>query len=178
MRISSYAAVSVAALAAGLYEGSMVGSMPAVFAYIHPVLPVLIMFFLVKRPQAAYLTAGIAGLTVDLISAMPTGFTMARWLIAAFCIDLVSEHVITNRSLYGSWALVLIARLSEIALLGLTYVFFIFVLERELVLHDYRVYIYTVFIDMLMVSLLFLTTSLLTKRFLTFVPFVKGRYGG
>jgi hypothetical protein len=178
MRSTSYAVISAVALGAGLYEGSIAGSLPEIFTYVHPVLPLLVIFFLVKRPQAAYLTAGIAGLTVDLISPIPTGFAMARWLVAAYCIDLVSEHVITNRSLYGAWALAIVARMAEMMILGLTYIFFIYILERSLIMQSYKIYLYSILLDLVIVSLMFLTTSLFTKRFLTFIPFIKGRYGG
>ncbi|MDF1496949.1 MAG: hypothetical protein P1P90_02720 [Patescibacteria group bacterium] len=177
MRISSYAAVTGIAVMIGVYEGSMVGSLPVIFTYLHPVLPMLVMFFLLKRPQAAYITAGVSGVVVDLISATPTGFATARWLLVAFVIDLIAENIITNRSMYGSWVLVFLARLSELLIIFITYFFYKYLLERIFILQNYDVYFYSIVIDLVLTSVLFLGTTLFTKRFLTFIPFMKGRYG-
>ncbi len=177
MRITSYAAIGSTAVAVGLYEGSMIGSLPMIFTYIHPVLPLLVIFFLLKRPQAAYMMAGISGVVVDLVSATPTGFAASRWLIVAFCVDLVAENVITNRSMYGAWILAFSARLLNLIVLFATYIIYQGVMDKTYILQNNKVYFYTLIADLILVSFLFLGTTVFTKRFLTFIPFVKGRYG-
>jgi cell shape-determining protein MreD len=177
MRSSSYIAITGVALALGYYEGSMLGSLPGFFIFFRPVLPFLILCFLLKRPQAAYLTAGVSGAVVDLITSTPSGFIMARWLLIAFLIDIVQEHVITNRSLYGAWLLVVLARTFEGLLLMITFVTSKYILGRLFIAEPVGVQILIAFTDLMVISILFLATSLLTKRFLTFIPFEKGRYG-
>ncbi len=177
MRTSSYIAITGVALALGYYEGSMLGSLPGYFIFFRPVLPFLILCFLLKRPQAAYLTAGVSGAVVDLITSTPSGFIMARWLLIAFLIDVVQEYIITNRSLYGAWMLVVIARAFEGLLLLITFAISNYILGRLFITEPVALQILIICTDLIIISVLFLSTSLLTKRFLTFIPFEKGRYG-
>jgi cell shape-determining protein MreD len=169
--------VASAGLALGYYEGSLLGSLPGYFIFFRPILPFLVFCFLLKRPQAAYISAGIAGLTVDLMSAMPSGFAVARWLIIAFVIDIIQEYAITNRSLYGSWLLVFAARFFEGLLLSIVYVVSNFVLGRWFMPEPAAVQVITGLADLFIITVLFVSVTLLTKRFLTFIPFEKGRYG-
>ena len=178
MRTTSYIAVGGLAVGLGLFEGSMIGSLPHIFIFIHPILPFLVLFLLLKRPQAAYITAAVSGMVVDLISSTPSGFAMARWLVVAFVLDLVAENVITNRSIYGAWILVILARVVELVILGVTLVFYEFILERVFILHEMSSYLYVGVVDLIVITTLFLLISVFTKRFLTFIPFIKGRYGG
>ena len=177
MRISSYVAVTGAALVLGYYEGSMLGSLPGYFIFFRPILPVLVLFFLLNRPQAAYIVAGTAGLVVDLMAAMPSGFITARWLLIALIIDFVQEYAITNRSLYGAWILVFGARIFETLFILITFVLSSYVLGRLFIMEPIGLQVIIGLTDLLIITILFLSVSLLTKRFLTFVPFEKGRYG-
>lgn len=177
MRTSSYFAVSGVALMLGYYEGGMLGSLPGYFIFFRPVLPFLIFCFLLKRPQAAYLTAGVSGLVVDLMSATPSGFITAKWLLIALIIDFVQDYAITNKSLYGAWLLAVIARIADGLLIIITYTISNFVLGRLFIAEPAIFHIPILFADLIVISILFLSVSLLTKRFLTFIPFEKGRYG-
>jgi len=177
MRASSYFIVSGVAVALGLYEGVIVGSLPEYLVFIRPVLPFLVLCFILKRPTAAYLTAGVSGVIVDLLTATPAGYAAARWLIIALLIDLVQEHVIANRSLYGTLLLIVISRIIDIILLVLTYLVSNYLLGRLFIIEPWRLYLEIGFADVALATSGFLLISLLTKRFLTFIPFEKGRYG-
>ncbi len=122
--------------------------------------------------------AGASGVVVDLISSTPSGFATARWLVVAFCIDLFADNIITNKSMYGAWILVILARCVEFVILGGTFVFYEFVLERAFITYSINNYLVTLLVDFGLITLLFLGTTVFTKRFLTFIPFIKGRYGG
>ncbi|MBD3281543.1 hypothetical protein GF391_02240 [Candidatus Uhrbacteria bacterium] len=177
MRTGSYIAVSATAVTLGLYQTSLLGALPSWFVYIQPVLSIVVLFFLLKRPQAGYLLAGISGVVSDLISATPTGFSTARLLLTALVIDFAADFIITNRSVYGAAILIVIARLSEYLFLGVAYYFYIFILERELLLQDVATYAIILGMDLVLITGLFLSTSIFTKRFLTIIPFVKSKYG-
>ncbi len=164
-------------MALGYYEASMLGSLPGYFIFFRPTIPFLVFCFLLKRPQAAYLTAAVSGIVVDLIAATPSGFITARWLLAALIIDMVQEYAITNKSLYGSWLLVLTARLFDGLMIILTYIIFNYLMGRLFITEPAVFMIPIVLIDLFTISVLFLAVTLLTKRFLTFIPFEKGRYG-
>lgn len=177
MRTSSYIAVAGAAVFIGLYETSFLGSLPQVLHFIHPLVPVLAIYFLLKRPQAAYMTAAIAGLVADLLSSEPTGFAMARWLLTAFFLDFLSENVITNKSLYGSWVLVFGGWFFEMITIIAAYIFYLLILEKQFLLPTATSYFFTLLANIIIITFLFLGTSFFTKRFLTYIPFVKDRYG-
>ena len=142
-----------------------------------PVLPFLIFCFLLNRSQAAYLVAGISGFVVDFISATPSGFITARWLLVALIIDFVQNYVITNKSLYGSWLMAVIARIADGILTIMIYIVFNFIWGGLFIIEPVIFQIPILFVDLIVISILFLSVSLLTKRFLTFIPFEKNRYG-
>ena len=178
MRTISYVIVALMAIALGIYEASLLGSLPDYFKYFHPIIPLIVLFFALKRPQAGYLLAAISGLIPDLISAVPTGFATARLLLTALAVDFISENIVTNKSLYGSVALVTLARVVNYVLLFFAGLFYLYILERRIFYHDISTYLLIMGIDMLMISILFLSTTVFTKRFLTYIPFIKDKYGG
>ncbi len=178
MRASSYIAVAGLAILLGVYETSYLGSLPGSLHFVHPMVSFLAIYFLLKRPQAAYLTAAVSGLVVDLISSEPSGFAIARWLLTAFFLDLLSENIITNKSLYGSWILVAGGWLFENVIVWITYVFYLLILDREFIVSGFMPSLMTLAANIVIITVLFLGTSFFTKRFLTYIPFVKDRYGG
>lgn len=178
MRVTSYTIVALTAVALGLYEASLLGSLPSLFNFFHPSIPLMVLFFSLKRPQAGYMLAVVSGLIPDLISAVPTGFATARLLLVALAIDLISENIITNKSLYGSAALVVSGRVVSYFLLFLAGIVYQFILNKQIYYYEFNTYLLIIVIDVLFVTVLFLGASVFTKRFLTYIPFIKNKYGG
>lgn len=113
--------IVVIGLAAGLFDASWTGWLPAGTANIHMSL-ILVAILAIFSSQERVLTGAIAaGLVLDVL--LPSvGFTTLRLLLVAFAIRGVSHRYLTNRSIFGSWALGLFGlALDRVLLLGITW---------------------------------------------------------
>lgn len=176
MRKSSWAIVILSSVVAGIYESGFIGSAPPVFAFIRPIIPICVLFFLLNKRPAAYAMGAISGFIIDLMSATSAGFVTGRWLVSLLLVDLLASKVTTNRSLYASIALVVIARLLDRTLWQLLAWFGTYVLNGTYYLEPWSRLLGVFVFDMLFTTLVFVSITLFTKRFVISVNAYKGRY--
>ena len=97
---------------AGLWEVAVRPFLPVPFMF-RPLLMIVVMLLLVSRRSRA-VAAAIAGAAIMDLYALPVfDFSLLRWLLLIFCLDLLIRHVLTHRSWYATVSLVLVGRLLE-----------------------------------------------------------------
>lgn len=176
MRRSSWVIVILSAVLAGIYESGFIGSAPPIFVYIRPVVPICVLFLLLDKRPAAYAMAVISGFIIDLMSATSAGFVTGRWLLALLIVDLLASRVTTNRSLYASMALVVVARLLDRILWQILSWFGTYVLNGVYYLEPWYRLLGVFVFDVIFTTLVFISITLFTKRFVISVNAYKGRY--
>lgn len=176
MRKSSWALLGFSALAGGVYESAFLGSAPFPFYYIHPVLPICVMLFMLNRRPAAYVTAYLAGCVIDLMSATSTGWVIGRWLIILLIVDVLSERVTTNRSLYAAVALVVLARVLDRVLWQLSAWANFYVIRQSVPIDRWESLIGVLLIDVMIACIVFMSVTFFTKRFVISIDPRKERY--
>lgn len=169
MRPSSWVLLCGAALGYGIYESSFASAAPAPLSYIRPLPAFLVLLVLLNRQKAAYVAAGLAGMTADLLAAGPPGYVFVRWLLAVCVIDALSETVVTNRSLFAAAILVTAARLSDGILILMGMVFFDWVLRMPWDAGSLTAWLGSYFFDLVAVTAMFVVLTMFTRRFLVTV---------
>jgi len=163
-------------MAGGLYEAAFVGTAPFPVSAIKPVFPACIIFILLNRHKAAYVTMAIGGTIVSLLSPVDTGFLLARWLIVLVCVDAIAERVMTNRSLYAALILVAFARILDSLLIDAVSFMGHYLLERNIYGLPWSMIAETLVADAAIVGLVFVVITLFTRRFLVSVKTADNRY--
>ncbi|MDD5438413.1 MAG: hypothetical protein PHC70_04710 [Patescibacteria group bacterium] len=176
MRKSSWALLGVAALAGGLYEAAFVPAAPFPFYYIRPVLPICVMLFMLNRRSAAYATAVLSGLVLDLLSAAGDGWIIVRWLLVLLVVDALSESVTTNRSLYSALALVVLARVLDRVLWQTTSWLSFYVIKQPVPVESWKSLVGVLIVDAIITTLVFVSVTFFTKRFVISVNPRRERY--
>ncbi len=176
MRKSSWVLLGAAALAGGLYEAAFVSAAPFPFYYIRPVLPLCVMLFMLNRRPAAYLTAALAGIVLDLLLAAGDGWIMVRWLLVLLVVDTLSESVTTNRSLYSALALVVLARVLDRLVWQVTSWLSFYVIRQHVPVESWRSLIGVLVVDAIITALVFVSVTFFTKRFVISINPRKERY--
>jgi cell shape-determining protein MreD len=176
MRKSSWALLGVSAIAGGLYEAAFLPSAPFPFEYIRPVLPFCVMLFMLNRRPAAYVTAFLAGMTIDLLAAAGNGWVIIRWLIVLFVVDSLSERVTTNRSLYAALALVIMARLLDRALWQVIAWLSYYIVKQPIPVESWSNLLGILVVDAFITALIFVSITFFTKRFVISINPRKERY--
>jgi len=113
MRIHKYAVVAALGVAFGLYESTFLTFLSGWLAYLKPVLPGMVFFMLLERRGYALVFGACAGTVMDLFAVEYPTFAPWRLLFIAAILWIVSERVLTNRSVYSTIALVLAGRLLD-----------------------------------------------------------------
>ena len=165
MRKSSWVLLGVATLATGIYESAFLGSAPFPFYLLHPILPACVLLLMLNKRLPAYLAVGVAGTLVDLLSAAPAGWVTIRWLCVLLVVDLLSESVATNRSLYAAMALVGSARLLDRVLGQIISWFALIFLHQTIILGSWTAWLGSAIVDQACTAMVFILITLFTKRF-------------
>ncbi|MFA5185328.1 MAG: hypothetical protein WC551_02485 [Patescibacteria group bacterium] len=110
MQASKIALVAGSGIAFGLYEGVFNTFLGGWFSWFHPVLALTVFFVALERRNYALLFCGTAGLVMDAFAINTPTLAVWRLLLAAAAMSVVSEKVLTNRSLYSAAALVVLGR--------------------------------------------------------------------
>ncbi|MDD2785762.1 MAG: hypothetical protein PHS79_02595 [Patescibacteria group bacterium] len=176
MRKSSWALLCVAAVIGGLYESSFLGSAPDMLDYIKPILPVCVMLFMLNRKSGAYIVAVLSGVVIDMLSPLPGGWTMMRWLVVLLFVDLLSEKITTNRSLYSAVALAVSARILDRVISQLMSWIYPILSGQPLAFEPWARLPGVLIADALIVALIFVSVTIFTKRFVIAVEARRERY--
>jgi len=113
MRILKYAAVAALGLAFGLYESTFLTFVSGWLSYLKPILPSLVFFMLLERRGYALIFGACAGTVLDLFAVESPSFAPWRLLFIAATLWLVSERILTNRSIYSMVTMTLAGRLFD-----------------------------------------------------------------
>lgn len=112
MSKKSWALAVTASIFFGILEATLITLLPSPWRDFRPVLVVSVLLVILNRPKAALLHAAIAGLIVDAFSG--TGaFAFARFILITATVWIISDTVVTNRSIYATAALITTARLID-----------------------------------------------------------------
>lgn len=113
MRIHKYVGVAVLGIGFGLYESTLLTFLSGWAGCLRPILAGLVFFTLLERRGYALVFAGCAGAVMDLFAVEFPPFAPWRLMLIAAFLGLVSERVLTNRSVYSMVAMVSAARLLD-----------------------------------------------------------------
>ncbi len=166
MRLSRIIFLTLSAILLGLYEPTVAPFLPEPFRWALPVVIVLTVLVTIKKTREALIFAGVAGLMVDLFTTSGGQFAIARFMVIVLVLSAVQSSVLTNRSLYASLALGLVAR--SLDALWRTSASFL----SALLFHapasflSGRAFITTIMWDAALISLGFGVVAFFTKRFL------------
>lgn len=165
MRASSWAMLVAGSVAGGVLESTLLAALPLPLNLFKPVIPCLVMLVLLNRPKPALVSACIAGVCMDLLSATSAGFASARLLLILIIVDYLAERVATNRSLFSAIALAFLAGIlnwlffSISAAIGRAF-------ETQIFMEPWSYYLGSAILGSVMSAILFLVFTLFTKRFL------------
>lgn len=106
-------------LAAGLWETAVLPFLPAVFAF-RPLLTVSVIFLVSSSRNKALAAAFVGAAFLDAYGWSQTGFTILRYSVIVLLLSYVSERFLTNRSVYATAALAILARGLDLASASIT----------------------------------------------------------
>jgi cell shape-determining protein MreD len=170
MRIRGWALVIVGAVVAGLLEATFLTLLPSPWRDIHPVIDGAVLFVILNRSKAGMVFGAVAGFLLDLFSVGPASFASARLLVVAAVISLLSITLLTNRSMYATAVLVVIARIVD------RFWVWMFSLAAGVLFHapipmiSFGSFAITLLWDVGIVSACFIVLAFFTRRFLITAP--------
>jgi len=144
--------------------------------YIKPILPVCVMLFMLNRKPGAYIVAVLSGVVIDMLSPLQSGWTMMRWFVVLLIVDLLSEKITTNRSLYSAVALALAARVMDRIISQIMSWVYPILSGQTLAFEPWHRLPGVLISDALIVALIFVGVTIFTKRFVIAVEARKERY--
>ncbi len=103
---------AVVGICAGIWETALLPFLPNLFAW-RPVLPIAVIL-LVSSSREKALVAAIAGAVfLDAYGWSQTDFAILRYVLIILLLSYVSERFLTNRSVYATAALAVLARILD-----------------------------------------------------------------
>jgi hypothetical protein len=173
----SWILLLVASLLAALLEVSFFSFLPTPWREIRPVLQVIVLLVVLNSPRGAFVAAGVSGLLIDVFATDSGTFAFGRLIVVAFIATILSETVLTNRSLYATAGLALVARAMDRLLLFLTKEVAGRIFQLDIRLEPLSSFFKTIAWDIGLLAVVFIVLALFTRRFLVTVSRSRERYG-
>jgi len=107
--VLKWSVVVILGFIVGMYEATIRTFLPIPLNYLTFLLPFLVLFVVIERTRYAYAFAAAAGLMMDLYSIECTGLQIWRLLLIVAILDATAKSVLTNRSIYATSALIVLA---------------------------------------------------------------------
>ncbi|MFZ2803892.1 MAG: hypothetical protein WA001_01590 [Patescibacteria group bacterium] len=158
----------VLGLLAGLFEATTSTLLPSPFSALRPIIPVIVGFIVLQRPESAYAFAVSAGAAMDLFTVGPSTLAFVRLLLIAFAIAVVAERVLTNHSLYAAMALTVLARILDwVWLFGVQAIVHLEGVARAFV-PGWQAALTVLAFDAMIIVVAFIVNHVVFKRFVAF----------
>ncbi len=165
MSKKGWAFVIVLAFFLAIGEATALTLLPEPWRDFRPVLDCIVMLIVLRRPKGALLFAAIAGLVLDAFQVDSSGFVFGRIVCVAAILVLLSNSLLTNRSLYASLALALGARMIEGIWLLSAHVFGAVLFHWDIPIMPFTSFLITSVWDVVSVGVTFLIFVFFTRRF-------------
>lgn len=156
---------SLLGVLAGLWEVGVSGFLPTSLAAFKPIVPIMVIFIVASTRLRALSFAVAAALILDAYTGFAYDFAIIRFALLVFSLDLVLTQFLTNRSVYATAALALMARsLDWFSVWIFSWLGFVF--ERSpYIWHLPSSWFMTLIWDMGLAALGFLLLARFTRRF-------------
>jgi hypothetical protein len=169
--------VVLAAIGSALLETCFLPFLPAPWRDIHPILELAALFVVLSSPRGALVFAGIAGIIVDLFRVDAGTFAFGRYIIVTILMIVLSQTVLTNRSVYATGALVIAARLADRLWLSLVQLIGTSLFRLDIRIEPLISFGTTVLWDIGLMTVAFIALALFTRRFLVTISRHSRYYG-
>lgn len=98
---------------AGLWEVGISGFLPPFLSALKPVIPVMVLFIVASNRVRALTFVLTAAAILDAYTGFTFDFSFIRYALLVFVLDLVLSQFLTNRSVYATAMLAVMARLLD-----------------------------------------------------------------
>jgi hypothetical protein len=169
--------VVLSAIVAAFLEACFLPFLPAPWRDIRPILELAALFVVLSSPRGALVFAGIAGILVDLFRIDAGTFAFGRYIVVILLMILLSQTVLTNRSVYATGALVILARLADRVWLMLVQTIGTSLFRLDIRIEPFRSFLTTVAWDIGLMTVAFIALAFFTRRFLVTVSRNTRYYG-
>lgn len=169
--------VVVSAIAAGFFESCFAPFLPTPWRDIRPILEFAALFVVLGTPRGALVFAGLSGLIVDLFRIDAGTFAFGRYIVVALLMILLSQTVLTNRSVYATAALIISARLADRLWLLVARFMGTTILRLDIQIEPLRSFLTSIAWDIGLMTIAFIALAFFTRRFLVTVSRTQRYYG-
>ncbi|MEO5927295.1 MAG: hypothetical protein ABIO72_01200 [Patescibacteria group bacterium] len=177
MSLRGWIIVVLAAIVSALLEACFLPFLPAPWRDIRPILELAVLFVVLSSPRGALVFAGIAGILVDLFRVDAGTFAFGRYITVVVVMILLSQTVLTNRSVYATGALVIAARLVDRLWLSLVHFFGTSLFRLDIRVEPLLSFGTTILWDIGLMTAAFILLALFTRRFLVTITRHSRYYG-
>lgn len=169
--------VVLSAITAALFESCFAPFLPSPWHEIRPILEFAALFVVLSSPRGALVFAGISGLLVDLFRVDAGTFALGRYIVVVLVMILLSQTVLTNRSVYATAALIITARLADRLWLLVARFIGTSVLRLDIQIEPLRAFLTSIAWDIGLMTVAFIALAIFTRRFLVTVSRSQRYYG-
>jgi hypothetical protein len=156
----------IAAVLTALYEASFMPFLPSPWHEVRPMIQVSVLLVVLNRTRGALVYAGIAGLLLDLFRVDAGTFALGRMIAVTMILLLLSETVLTNRSIYATGALVFAGRIADALWIWIAHAIGSGIFHLDIRIEPIQALGIVLLWDVGLLSLAFMALALFTRRFL------------
>ena len=150
----------------GLFETSVSVFLPSPWSEIRPLLGIAILLVSLGKRNYAIIFGVVGGFVIDLFLMQDGLFAVGRMLVVVLLAALLSQTVLTNRSVYATTVLVIVARFIERLWVVVGNGLLVLLFHSSSHSLSLKSILYVMAWDIVFVSLLFLIIASFTKRLL------------
>lgn len=176
MNIRSWIYIVFTAVFCALLEATFLTLLPSPWREFHPLLDIIILLIVLNRVQGACVYAGIAGFLIDSLRVEGGALAVMRYVLLALAISVVSKTILTNRSLYVTTALVIVARCLDRMWLWIANLLSVPFLHEMVARQPWTSFFITIVWDVCLLSIIFLTLNVFTRYFVVTAPSARRFY--
>lgn len=169
--------VAIAAFVAAMYEAVFMPFLPSPWHEIRPIIHIAVLLVVLNHPRAALVYAGVTGLLLDIFRVDVGTFSIGRLIAVTLLLIVLAETVLTNRSIYATAVLVLLARCADRIWIWIVHAIGSAVFQLDIRIEPLRSVLITMGWDIALISLAFLVLAIFTRRFLVTISRGSRRYG-
>lgn len=176
MSIRRWLYIVIAAIFCALLEATFLTLLPSPWREFHPLLDIIILLIVLNRVQSACVYAGIAGFLMDSLRVEGGALAIMRYVLLALAISVISKTILTNRSLYVTTALVIMARCLDRLWLWIANLLSVPFLHEVVARQSWQSFFITIVWDVGLLSIVFLALNVFTRYFVVTAPSARRFY--
>jgi hypothetical protein len=149
----------------GLIQATFLSLLPSPWREFQPVLATCVLLVVLNRSKHAILFSGVAGFVLHLFTVGGNSFAFIWLMVTTVIVTVISQSLLTNRSMYATAALTVFARIifQSLAFIVLTISSFLF--NTAYIIPSFRQLIVITAWDVALSCFGFLAVAMLTRRF-------------